>query len=133
MKLGVIGGSGVYDIDGLEKAEWRHVASPWGQPSDNLLFGQLQGVEVVFLPRHGRGHALSPSGINYRANIDALKRCGVTDILSVSACGSFRETMPPVLLSLWINSSTAPLPGKKAFLVMVWSPMYPWRNRYAAV
>ncbi|MEQ1890249.1 MAG: S-methyl-5'-thioadenosine phosphorylase [Alphaproteobacteria bacterium] len=95
MKLGVIGGSGVYDIDGLEKAEWRHVASPWGQTSDDLLFGQLQGVEVVFLPRHGRGHALSPSGINYRANIDALKRCGVTDILSVSACGSFRETMPP--------------------------------------
>ena len=95
MKLGVIGGSGVYDIDGLEKAEWRQVDSPWGQTSDALLFGRLQGVEVVFLPRHGRGHALSPSGINYRANIDALKRCGVTDILSVSACGSFREALAP--------------------------------------
>ncbi len=95
MKLGVIGGSGVYDIDGLEKAEWRQVQSPWGQTSDSLLFGQLQGVEVVFLPRHGRGHALSPSGINYRANIDALKRSGVTDILSVSACGSFREALAP--------------------------------------
>jgi 5'-methylthioadenosine phosphorylase len=95
MKLGVIGGSGVYDIDGLEKAEWRQVDSPWGQASDALLFGRLQGVDVVFLPRHGRGHALSPSGINYRANIDVLKRCGVTDILSVSACGSFREALAP--------------------------------------
>jgi 5'-methylthioadenosine phosphorylase len=95
MKLGVIGGSGVYDIDGLEKPEWRRIASPWGQPSDDLLFGQLHGVEVVFLPRHGRGHSHSPSGINYRANIDILKRAGVTDIVSVSACGSFREELPP--------------------------------------
>jgi len=95
MKLGVIGGSGVYDIDGLEKAEWRQVESPWGQTSDEMLFGRLQGVEVVFLPRHGRGHTYSPSGINYRANIDALKRSGVTDILSVSACGSFREALAP--------------------------------------
>jgi len=95
MKLGVIGGSGVYDIDGLEKAEWRQVESPWGHTSDEMLFGRLQGVEVVFLPRHGRGHSLSPSGINYRANIDALKRSGVTDILSVSACGSFREALAP--------------------------------------
>ncbi len=95
MKLGVIGGSGVYDIDGLEKPEWRQVESPWGQTSDEMLFGRLQGVEVVFLPRHGRGHTYSPSGINYRANIDALKRCGVTDILSVSACGSFREALTP--------------------------------------
>ncbi len=95
MKLGVIGGSGVYDIEGLEKAEWRHVDSPWGQASDALLFGQHQGIEVVFLPRHGRGHVHSPSSINYRANIDALKRSGVTDIISVSACGSFREDLPP--------------------------------------
>lgn len=95
MKLGVIGGSGVYDIAGLENAEWRQVESPWGQPSDALLFGRLQGIDVVFLPRHGRGHVHSPSSINYRANIDALKRCGVTDILSVSACGSFREDLAP--------------------------------------
>lgn len=95
MKLGVIGGSGVYDIDGLEKAEWRQVESPWGQTSDEMLFGRLQGVELVFLPRHGRGHTYAPSSINYRANIDALKRSGVTDILSVSACGSFREALAP--------------------------------------
>ncbi len=95
MKLGVIGGSGVYDIDGLEKPEWRWVESPWGQTSDEFLFGRLQGIDLVFLPRHGRGHVHTPSGINYRANIDALKRCGVTDILSVSACGSFREALAP--------------------------------------
>ncbi|MFZ5930251.1 MAG: S-methyl-5'-thioadenosine phosphorylase [Pseudomonadota bacterium] len=95
MKLGVIGGSGVYNMDGLEEAEWRQVESPWGQTSDEMLFGRLQGVEMVFLPRHGRGHTYSPSGINYRANIDALKRSGVTDILSVSACGSFREALAP--------------------------------------
>jgi len=95
MKLGIIGGSGVYDIDGLEKPEWRRVESPWGQTSDEFLFGRLQGVELVFVPRHGRGHVHSPSGINYRANIDALKRCGVSDILSVSACGSFREALAP--------------------------------------
>lgn len=95
MKLGVIGGSGVYDIDGLERPEWRRVESPWGATSDEFLFGRLQGIDLVFLPRHGRGHVHAPSGINYRANIDALKRAGVTDIVSVSACGSFREELPP--------------------------------------
>jgi 5'-methylthioadenosine phosphorylase len=93
--LGVIGGSGVYGIDGLEHAEWRHVRSPWGEPSDEFLFGRLSGVDMVFLPRHGRGHVHSPTSINYRANIDALKRAGVTDVISVSACGSFREELPP--------------------------------------
>jgi 5'-methylthioadenosine phosphorylase len=93
--LGIIGGSGVYDIDGLEDARWRRVESPWGEPSDALLFGQLAGVDVVFLPRHGRGHVHSPTSINYRANIDALKRAGVTDVISMSACGSFREDLPP--------------------------------------
>ncbi len=93
--LGVIGGSGVYDIEGLEDAEWRAVESPWGEPSDALLCGRLQGVNMVFLPRHGRGHRLTPSAINYRANIDALKRAGVTDIISLSACGSLREDLPP--------------------------------------
>lgn len=93
--IGVIGGSGLYQIDSLTNAEWRTVESPWGQPSDDLLFGELDGVQLVFLPRHGRGHRLSPTSINYRANIDALKRAGVTDILSVSACGSFREAMAP--------------------------------------
>jgi len=93
--LGVIGGSGVYDIEGLEGATWRHVESPWGEPSDALLCGRLGGVDMVFLPRHGRGHRLTPTTINYRANIDAMKRAGVTDILSLSACGSLREDLEP--------------------------------------
>jgi 5'-methylthioadenosine phosphorylase len=93
--LGVIGGSGVYAMEGLERARWKRVSSPWGEPSDELLFGTLDGVDLVFLPRHGRGHRLSPSDIDYRANIDALKRAGVTDIISVSACGSLREDLPP--------------------------------------
>src|SRR6185503_14059685 len=98
--LGIIGGSGVYDIDGLENARWQQVESPWGAPSDALLFGRLAGVEMVFLPRHGRGHVHSPTSINYRANIDALKRAGVTDVISVSACGSFKEDLPPGMFVL---------------------------------
>ena len=94
-KIGVIGGSGLYAIEGLENPEWVTVESPWGQPSDQFLTGTIGGVEVAFLPRHGRGHRLSPTTINYRANIDALKRLGVTDVISVSACGSFREEMAP--------------------------------------
>lgn len=93
--LGIIGGSGVYDIDGLEKKQWRAVESSFGKPSDELLFGELNGLQLVFLPRHGRGHVLSPSDINYRANIDALKRSGVTDVLSISAVGSLREDLAP--------------------------------------
>ena len=93
--IGVIGGSGVYDIDGLESAEWVTVATPWGDPSDQLLKGRLDGVDMVFLPRHGRGHTHSPTTVPYRANIDALKRLGVTDVISVSACGSFRDEMAP--------------------------------------
>ena len=94
-KLGVIGGSGVYQIDGLANTRWQHVASPFGQPSDALLFGELDGQEIVFLPRHGRGHRVPPSEINFRANIDALKRAGVTDVVSVSAVGSLREGLAP--------------------------------------
>ncbi len=93
--IGVIGGSGIYDIDGLEDATWRAVESPWGTPSDEILTGTLGGVPMAFLPRHGRGHVHSPSSVPYRANIDALKRLGVTDVISVSACGSFREEMAP--------------------------------------
>ena len=93
--VGVLGGSGVYDIDGLENPHWRQVRSPFGAPSDELLFGELDGQRLVFLPRHGRGHRLSPSDVNYRANIDALKRVGVTDVISLSAVGSFREELPP--------------------------------------
>ncbi|MHA7888488.1 S-methyl-5'-thioadenosine phosphorylase [Roseicyclus sp.] len=94
-KIGVIGGSGVYQIDGLDGAEWVEVDSPFGAPSDAILTGRLGGVEMAFLPRHGRGHVHSPSSVPYRANIDALKRLGVTDVISVSACGSFREEMAP--------------------------------------
>ncbi|MDA1097379.1 MAG: S-methyl-5'-thioadenosine phosphorylase [Proteobacteria bacterium] len=93
--LGVIGGSGLYEMDGLSDTRWRSIESPWGEPSDELLFGSLDGVQMVFLPRHGRGHVQSPSSINYRANIDAMKRAGVTDIVSLSACGSFKEELPP--------------------------------------
>ncbi|WP_121063040.1 S-methyl-5'-thioadenosine phosphorylase [Chachezhania antarctica] len=93
--IGVIGGSGVYEIDGLEDATWTEVDTPWGAPSDALLTGRLDGTEMVFLPRHGRGHVHSPTTVPYRANIDALKRMGVTDVISVSACGSFREDMAP--------------------------------------
>jgi len=94
-KIGIIGGSGVYDIDGLTGKRWQKVTSPFGEPSDELLFGELSGQEMVFLPRHGRGHKLPPSEINFRANIDALKRAGVTDVISVSAVGSLREHLSP--------------------------------------
>lgn len=93
--IGVIGGSGLYRIDGLADVEWRRVESPFGKTSDEFCFGNLDGQPVVFLPRHGRGHVLSPSAIDFRANIDALKRCGVTDILSLSAVGSLREDLAP--------------------------------------
>ena len=97
--IGVIGGSGVYDIDGLENTRWEKVSSPFGEPSDELLIGELPtdqgGQKMVFLPRHGRGHRIPPSELNFRANIDCLKRAGVTEIISVSACGSFREDLPP--------------------------------------
>src|SRR5471032_204701 len=93
--LGIIGGSGVYDIPGLEKPRWKKIKSSFGAPSDALLFGTFKGTDLVFLPRHGRDHIQTPSSINYRANIDALKRVGVTDLISVSACGSLKEELPP--------------------------------------
>jgi len=98
--LGVIGGSGVYDLPGLEDVREERIASPWGEPSDVLRFGRLGHTEVVFLPRHGRGHRNSPSDIDYRANIDAMKRVGVTDLISVSACGSLRPDLYPGLFVL---------------------------------
>ncbi len=93
--LGIIGGSGVYDLPGLENVREEAIASPWGEPSGPLRIGEMSGLPVVFLPRHDKGHRLSPSDINYRANIDVLKRAGVTDLVSLSACGSFREELPP--------------------------------------
>ena len=108
--IGIIGGSGLYDIEGLEEKTWRHVPTPWGDPSDELLFGRLAGVRCVFLPRHGRGHRISPSELNYRANIDALKRAGCTDVISLSAVGSLKEGLPPghfVIVDQFIDRSFA--------------------------
>ncbi|MEM7296031.1 MAG: S-methyl-5'-thioadenosine phosphorylase [Pseudomonadota bacterium] len=108
--LGIIGGSGVYDIDGLENARWEQVQTPWGPPSDEILTGTLAGLPMAFVPRHGRGHIHSPTSVPYRANIDALKRLGVTDVVSVSACGSFREEMAPgdfVLVDQFIDRTFA--------------------------
>jgi 5'-methylthioadenosine phosphorylase len=93
--LGIIGGSGIYDLPGLENVREEHIGSPWGEPSGALRIGEIAGLPVVFLSRHDRGHRLSPSDINYRANIDVLKRAGVTDLVSLSACGSFKEELPP--------------------------------------
>jgi 5'-methylthioadenosine phosphorylase len=109
-RIGIIGGSGVYEIEGLQDATWQQVDSPWGTPSDAILTGTLDGVEMAFLPRHGRGHVHSPSTVPYRANIDALKRLGVTDVVSVSACGSFREDLAPgdfVIVDQFIDRTIA--------------------------
>ena len=108
--LGVIGGSGLYEIDGLSDTRWETVETPFGKPSDDLLHGNLNGQKVVFLPRHGRGHRIPPSGLNYRANIDALKRAGCTEIISLSAVGSLREDLPPgdfVIIDQFIDRTFA--------------------------
>jgi 5'-methylthioadenosine phosphorylase len=113
--IGVLGGSGVYELDGLEGARWERTASSFGEPSDAILRGRFGGVEYAFLPRHGRGHRIPPSEVNYRANIDALKRVGVTDLISVSACGSLREELAPgtfVLVDQFIDRTFA---RKKSF------------------
>ncbi|MGR3793960.1 S-methyl-5'-thioadenosine phosphorylase [Vannielia sp. SX4] len=108
--IGIIGGSGLYDIAGLEDARWQHLDTPWGKPSDALFTGTLGGVPLAFLPRHGRGHVHTPSTVPYRANIAALKMLGVTDVVSISACGSFREEMAPgdfVLVDQFIDRTFA--------------------------
>jgi 5'-methylthioadenosine phosphorylase len=108
--IGIIGGSGLYQIDGLDNIEWRRVESPFGPTSDEFCFGTLGGQPVVFVPRHGRGHVMPPSEINFRANIDALKRCGVTDIVSLSAVGSLREDLVPgdfVVIDQFIDRTVA--------------------------
>lgn len=108
--IGVIGGSGVYQIDGLEGASWARVKSPWGKPSDDVLVGRLGGIPIAFLPRHGRGHVHAPSDVPYRANIDALKRLGCTDVIAVSAVGSLREDYRPgdfVIVDQYIDRTFA--------------------------
>src|ERR1700750_3298765 len=107
--LGIIGGSGIYDLPGLENVREETIKSPWGEPSAPLRRGTIAGLPIVFLPRHGAGHRLSPSDINYRANIDALKRAGVTDLVSLSACGSFKEELPPgtfVMVDQFVDRTT---------------------------
>jgi len=108
--LGIIGGSGLYQLEGLRNTRWERVRSPFGWPSDALLFGELEGQPLVFLPRHGRGHRIPPTEINYRANIDVLKRAGVTDVISLSAVGSLREDLPPgtfVIVDQFIDRTIA--------------------------
>ncbi|MEA3065136.1 MAG: 5-methylthioadenosine phosphorylase [Sphingomonadales bacterium] len=108
--IGILGGSGLYDMDALEEAQWIEVATPWGPPSDALLVGRLHGVRFVFLPRHGRGHRIPPSEVNARANVDALKRAGCTDLVAVSAVGSLRDALAPgrfVLVDQFIDCTFA--------------------------
>jgi 5'-methylthioadenosine phosphorylase len=108
--LGIVGGSGFYNLPGMENARWQRVDSPFGKPSDEILFAEIDGLPLRFLPRHGRGHKVPPSAINYRANIDALKRAGVTDLVSVSACGSLKEDYAPghfVLVDQFIDRTFA--------------------------
>jgi 5'-methylthioadenosine phosphorylase len=113
--LGIIGGSGLYDIAGLENPRWEHVASSFGEPSDDFLFAEIGGRQIVFCPRHGRGHRIPPTEINFRANIDALKRAGVTEIISVSAVGSLREELAPgtfVIVDQFIDRTFARRPRR---------------------
>ena len=108
--LGVVGGSGFYSLPGIVDPHWEKVSSPWGEPSDEILFAELDGLPFRFLPRHGRGHRLSPTHINFRANIDALKRAGVTDLVSISACGSLKDQYAPghfVLVDQFIDRTFA--------------------------
>ncbi len=113
--LGIVGGSGLYDMPALENVRWERIDTPWGAPSDQVLFAEIDGLPIRFLPRHGRGHKVPPSAINYRANIDALKRAGVTDLVSISACGSLKEELRarPFRASS-TSSSTARLRARRA-------------------
>jgi len=138
-KIGIIGGSGLYAIDALQNPDWGRVSTPWGDPSDDLLFGTIGDVELVFLPRHGRGHRIPPSDLNFRANIDALKRSGCTDILAISSIGSLREELPPghfVVVDQFIDRTVARTssffgPGMVAHVSMA-EPVCPRLSAFAA-
>jgi len=138
-KIGIIGGSGLYAIDALQNPDWGRVSTPWGDPSDDLLFGTIGDVELVFLPRHGRGHRIPPSALNFRANIDALKRSGCTDILAISSIGSLREELPPghfVVVDQFIDRTVARTssffgPGMVAHVSMA-EPVCPRLSAFAA-
>jgi Purine nucleoside phosphorylase len=127
--LGIIGGSGIYDLPGLANVRHQAVVSPWGEPSAQILTGEIAGLPVVFMPRHDRGHRLSPSDINYRANIDVLKRVGVTDLISLSACGSFKPELPPgtfVLVDQFVDRTHK---RESSFFGKGWSRTCRWRTR----
>src|SRR4029079_7425837 len=113
--IGIVGGTGLYDLEGLTDQRWTRVDSPFGAPSDDLLFGKLGDIQVVFLPRHGRGHRIPPHEINFRANIDALKRAGATSVLSISAVGSLRADLPPGAFVLAAQFIDRTLRGPKTF------------------
>ena len=134
MKTGIIGGSGLYAMDGLEQKKWVTVATPFGKPSDQYLTGNLAGHEIVFLPRHGRGHRILPSELNHRANIYGLKKLGVTQVISVSAVGSLQEKYKPADIVAMTSFLTAPSRVRILhFLVTGWSPMSHLRIRFAGV
>jgi 5'-methylthioadenosine phosphorylase len=135
--LGIIGGSGLYQIPGLEGGRWEAIASPWGLPSDQVYRGRMHGIDLVFLPRHGRGHRLGPTQLNYRANIDVMKRAGCTDLLSLSACGSLKESISPgdfVIVDQFIDRTFA---REKSFfgegVVAHVSMAHPVSSRLAAI
>ena len=132
-KLAIIGGSGLYDIEVLEKPKWKTINTPWGNPSDQILSFKYKGKEVNFLPRHARGHKISPTNINFRANIDALKQLGVTDIISVSAVGSLKEDLRPgkfVIVDQFIDRTFA---RKKLFLMRILLPTFRWHTQQLMV
>ena len=121
--LGIIGGSGIYDVEGLSDVRWEAVDTPYGSPSDELMFGTLDGFPIVFLPRHGRGHRVPPSELNFRANIHALKRVGVTEVVSLSAVGSLREDLVPGTFVVVTSSSIEPSRGSNPSSNLDLSPM----------
>jgi 5'-methylthioadenosine phosphorylase len=137
--IGIIGGSGLYEMEALEEAQWVAVETPWGRPSDELLVGRLHGVRFVFLPRHGRGHRIPPGDVNFRANIDALKRAGCTDLVAISAIGSLREELAPgrfVVVDQFIDRTVARKssffgPGLVAHVSMA-EPVCPRLSAFAA-
>lgn len=129
--IGIIGGSGLYEVEGVEGGEWVNVASPWGEPSDAIFTGRIGHVRVSFLPRHGRGHRISPSDLNARANVDCLKRLGVTDVLSVSSVGGLQEKRAPGTFTIVDQFIDRTKGRPSSFLAPAWSPMSRWPIRCA--
>ena len=132
-KLGIIGGSGLYKMEGFEKTKWKKIKTSWGKPSDEILIAKLGKEEIFFIPRHSRGHKINPTNINFRANIDAMKQLGVTDIISVSAVGSLKEELEPgkfVIVNQFIDRT---FDRNKLFLTKKLLPMFLWPNLQALV